>query len=223
MEDTSTGVPGPETPDADYTEEGSQAPSQELGSPSQDSTITPEAEEAQEEARKIAKTTRRGAQTILNLAIPGAGTVAGLAFGALDRQVQKLVDAYQSAGMTERKAMEERYPNLIPRAQAMGINSYYGMDKYYAWAEKSGLRGTPSREGGGPGGIASLGGGSRNDDQTGVPPTPDTPSTPSGRRPDIYYMWDLGVNIPSPSDPNYTQYQTYLAERLAAQRAMGYV
>lgn len=70
-------------------------------------------------------------------------------------------------------------------------------------------------------GIASLGPKPKGDETT--TPTPDTPSTTSGRRPDIYYMWDLGINIPSPSDPNYNQYQTYLAERLAAQRAMGYV
>jgi hypothetical protein len=56
-----------------------------------------------------------------------------------------------------------------------------------------------------------------------TPAPPSSQPTPSGRRPDIYYMWDLGVNIPSPGDPNYTQYQTYLAERLAAQRAMGYI
>jgi hypothetical protein len=61
--------------------------------------------------------------------------------------------------------------------------------------------------------------------ESATPPSSDggTAPAPSGRRPDIYYMWDLGVNIPSPGDPNYTQYQTYLAERLAAQRAMGYV
>lgn len=70
-------------------------------------------------------------------------------------------------------------------------------------------------------GIASLGPKPKGDETT--TPTPDTPSTSPGRRPDIYYMWDLGINIPSPSDPNYNQYQTYLAERLAAQRAMGYV
>jgi hypothetical protein len=207
----------------DFPEE-SASPSQEAASPSQDITLSPEAEEAQEEARKIAKTTRRGAQTLLNLAVaPGVGTAAGQVFKYLDGQVQKLVDAYQDAGMTERKAMEEKYPNLIPRAQAMGINSYYGMDKYNAWAEASGLRSPPSREGGG-GGISDIvaGGTPRAPGGTTEPPSTQPP-TQSGRRPDIYYMWDLGVNIPSPGAPNYTQYQTYLAERLAAQRAMGYV
>ena len=35
-------------------------------------------------------------------------------------------------------------------------------------------------------------------------------------RPSIYFMWDVGVNIPSPSDPTYTLYQQYLAERAAS-------
>jgi hypothetical protein len=30
----------------------------------------------------------------------------------------------------------------------------------------------------------------------------------------------LGVNIPSPNDPTYTMYMTYLAERNAASAAM---
>lgn len=53
-------------------------------------------------------------------------------------------------------------------------------------------------------------------------PTESTTGTTTkvGPRPEIYYYWDLGVNIPSPTDPNYTQYQTYLRERAAAQAAM---
>jgi hypothetical protein len=208
-------------------EEGA-SPSQETASPSQDSTITPEAEEAQEAARRRAQTARRVSTPLLNIAAPGLGTVAGQVFKFADAQMQKLVDAYQDASMTERKAMEERYPNLIPRAEAMGINSYYGMDKYNAWAEKSGLRAPPSREGGG----------SRSDDQYGINRgitsdgisgdsgsdsgggTGGTGGSDNGRRPYIYYEWDLGVNIPSPSDPTYTMYMTYLAERNAAQAAM---
>lgn len=197
-------------------------PSQGPAAPSQDITISEEAELAQEEARKRAGQARKGTQTALNFVAAPLGTVVGEGLKALDARTQKLVDDYQVAGMPERKVMEEKNPNLIARANEMGINSYYGMDKYNSWAEKSGLRAPPSREGGGENsGIRSLTREPEGDETT--TPTPDTPSTPSGRRPDIYYMWDLGVNVPSPSDPNYTQYQTYLAERLAAQRAMGYV
>jgi hypothetical protein len=205
-----------------YRNETSVSPSQEPAAPSQDITITEEAELAQEKARKRAGQAKKGTQTVLNFVAPGLGTVVGGGLKALDARTQKLVDDYQSAGMAERKVMEEKYPNLIARAEEMGINSYYGMDKYNSWAEKSGLRAPPSREGGGENsGIASLGTRPTGDSTT--TPRPDTPSTTPGRRPDIHYMWDLGINIPSPSDPNYNQYQTYLAERLAAQRAMGYV
>lgn len=51
-------------------------------------------------------------------------------------------------------------------------------------------------------------------------PTTGTPVT-SGTRPYIYYQWDLGMNVPSPSDPNYTQYQKYLSEREARRVALG--
>jgi hypothetical protein len=45
-------------------------------------------------------------------------------------------------------------------------------------------------------------------------------SSDSGERPEIYYQWDLGVNIPSPGDPKYTDYIVYLAERQAAAEKM---
>jgi hypothetical protein len=200
----------------------SASPSQESAPPSQDFTITEEAELAQDAARKRAGQVRKGTQVVLNSVAAPLGTVVGEGLKALDARTQKLVDAYQVAGMSERKVMEEKYPNLIARANEMGINSYYGMDRYNSWAEKSGLRGAPDRRGGGENsGILSLTRQPKGDETT--TPEPEAPSTSSGSRPDIYYMWDLGINIPSPGDPNYTQYQTYLAERLAAQRAMGYV
>lgn len=62
---------------------------------------------------------------------------------------------------------------------------------------------TPAYMGGGPSGPAS-----------GVPQPVTT--TTSGR-PYIYYQWDVGVNIPSPGDPNYTSYQEYLRRRAQAQ------
>jgi hypothetical protein len=209
-------------PPRDYGNEDSVSPSQEPAAPSQDITITEEAELAQDAARKRSGQVRKGTQVVLNSVAAPLGTVVGEGLKAFDARTQKLVDAYQVAGMSERKVMEEKNPNLIARANEMGINSYYGMDRYNSWAEKSGLRGAPDRRGGGENsGILSLTRQPKGDETT--TPEPDAPSTTPGRRPDIYYMWDLGVNVPSPSDPNYNQYQTYLAERLAAQRAMGYV
>lgn len=226
LEDTATGVPGDETPSTDYTDEGpAPVDESELATPDK-----PGEELTQEQEQKLKETLKRGGLGIrIGAGVLGAAGVpfAGLAGGYLSRQYQKnkIEQIKQYAAMTDAQklAAEKRNPELVGWAHRLGIDSVNDYDFYQSWADKSGLRGTPSREGGGPGGIASLGSGSRDDDQTGVSPTPDTPSTPSGRRPDIYYMWDLGVNIPSPSDPNYTQYQTYLAERLAAQRAMGFV
>jgi hypothetical protein len=80
------------------------------------------------------------------------------------------------------------------------------------------------------GGIGDLGGGNnvgqdRYDGNAVTPPAATTGTTaPSvaqdGPRPQIYFEWDLGINIPSPGDPLYTMYMTYLAERQAAAAAM---
>ena len=128
--------------------------------------------------------------------------------------------AYMQATDEQKAVLEDKYPNLTKFASDAGLTPKRDMSNYTNWAEKSGLLGTPSREGGRDNyGIASLVEKPKGDETT--TPTPDTPSSTPGRRPDIYYMWDLGVNIPSPGDPNYTQYQTYLAERLSARQAVG--
>ena len=41
-----------------------------------------------------------------------------------------------------------------------------------------------------------------------------------GRRPAIYYKWDLGVGVPSPTDSDYTLYLKYLQEKAAAKAGM---
>jgi hypothetical protein len=41
-----------------------------------------------------------------------------------------------------------------------------------------------------------------------------------GRRPAIYYKWDLGVDVPSPTDSDYTLYLKYLQEKAAAKAGM---
>jgi hypothetical protein len=189
----------------------------DLGSsmnPIQDYTISNEAEQAQQEMQDRAERARKVAGPILNVGVPGVGTLVNQGIKYADAQIQKLVDKYQGASMEERKTMEERYPNLIPRAQAMGITSYYDMDKYYSWADASGLRGVneTSRDSGGEVSYGSSGYGSGSSGSGG-----DSGSgSASGPRPQIYYEWDLGVNIPSPNDPLYTMYMTYLAERSAA-------
>jgi hypothetical protein len=155
--------------------------------------------------------------------IPGGRKLGGFLSETYNASVKKKLDNYVLATPEQRAEMERKDPSLTAWAGIIGETPQLDRSNYTNWADKSGLRAPPSREGGRDNsGIAALVDKSKGDETT--TPTPDTPSaqpTTPGRRPDIYYMWDLGVNIPSPGDPNYTQYQTYLAERLAAQRAMG--
>jgi hypothetical protein len=77
-----------------------------------------------------------------------------------------------------------------------------------------------SRSGGGNGGIMDL----FPSQNTGTAPTTPTTGTPSSttpkERPREHYYWDLGLNIPTPTDKNYTDYQNYLRQRAAARAAM---
>lgn len=182
-------------------------------------------EEQQSEAKKIIK---RGGLAIRvgGVTLSGATRLPfslGGRYLSKKYQESKLKQLENYAAMTpEKKAVAEaRNPELIGWAKELNIPSVNDYSVYQAWATERGLRAPAG--GGKSSGILALGGGPSGGATTPAPETPSTPSAPSGRRPDVYYMWDLGVNIPSPSDPNYTQYQAYLAERLAAQQAMGYV
>jgi hypothetical protein len=172
-----------------------------------------------EQAEEVGNRVERG-KTAIRVAgsrVPGLGGFLG---GKYEESVKKKLDNYVLATPEQRAEMERKDPSLTAWAGIIGETPQLDRSNYTKWADKSGLRGAPDRRGGGENsGIRSLISEQEGDETT--TPTPDTPSTSPGRRPDIYYMWDLGVNIPSPGDPNYTQYQTYLAERLAAQRAMG--
>jgi spore germination cell wall hydrolase CwlJ-like protein len=182
-------------------------------------SLTPE--QAEEVGNRVerGKTAIRGAGTGVSLVtgVPGLGGFLG---GKYEESVKKKLDNYVLATPEQRAEMERKDPSLTAWAGIIGETPQLDRSNYTNWAEKSGLRAPPSREGGRDNsGIASLVDKSKGDETT--TPTPDTPSTTPGRRPDIYYMWDLGVNVPSPGDPNYTQYQTYLAERLSARQAVG--
>ena len=184
-------------------------------------SLTPTQAEEVGNRVKRGKTAIRGAGTGVSLVtgVPGLGGFLG---GKYEESVKKKLDNYVLATPEQRAEMERKDPSLTAWADIIGETPQLDRRNYTDWAEKSGLRVAPDRRGGGENPeIRSLTRRPKGDETT--TPEPDTPSTTPGRRPDIYYMWDLGINIPSPGDPNYTQYQTYLAERLAAQRAMGYV
>lgn len=233
---TSTGMPGSETPaddSVDTSDEAATSPrpvdESELATPDK-----PGEELTQEQEQKLKETLKRGGLGIrIGAGVVGAAGVplAGLAGGYLSRQYQKskIEQIKQYAAMTDAQklAAEKRNPELVGWAHRLGIDSVNDYDFYQSWADRAGLRGPPTREGGPSGGassgIGSLGGGEGGGQTTPPETPPSTPSTPSGARPEIYYMWDLGINIPSPGDPNYTLYQKYLVETLAAQQAAGYV
>ena len=71
------------------------------------------------------------------------------------------------------------------------------------------------------GGITDIGSGGKNEPPRISPVEKETPKTPAkpkegGPRPSIYYKWDLGVDVPSPTDSDYTLYLKYLQEKAAA-------
>lgn len=71
-------------------------------------------------------------------------------------------------------------------------------------------------------GIATLGPNGSSNQTRPQPEQSENPSPSAAEaRPEIYFMWDVGVNIPSPGDANYTLYLKYLAERAAAKAALG--
>jgi hypothetical protein len=49
---------------------------------------------------------------------------------------------------------------------------------------------------------------------------PKPKANEGGKRPAIYYKWDLGVSVPSPTDSDYTLYLKYLQEKAAAKAAV---
>lgn len=184
----------------------------------------------QEEMRKQDKLNRAG----IRVAKAVTGPV-GRAFSVADtlRKVftgkttaeatADLKRAYMQASSAQRAELEKTYPNLTKFAADAGIEPQLPMSNYTDWSRANRLAETSGRGDGreqGMGGIADI----TSTAGTGATPsaTPSTASTASAR-PYIYYEWDLGINVPSPGDPKYTDYQKYLQERADAQKALGLV
>jgi len=111
------------------------------------------------------------------------------------------------------------------------VNAYDRLDplKKQQMRERAGKGGG---FGGGPtsftspgGGKVDIGSGGKNQPIR-VKPVEEQATQPkqkekeSGRRPAIYYKWDLGVDVPSPTDSDYTLYLKYLQEKAAAKAGM---
>jgi len=205
-----------------YPRPTSATPTEIAQAPSQ-AGLTKEDEKVIKQELKPAKTAIRGAGFLTGLGLGApVGIGSGLAYRGYEKSVVNKLNAYKAATPAERDAMERNDPSIIAWAPSIGIQPQNDIGMYNSWAAERGLRGPGESSGGQPrdtqyaGGIGSLPSGTTA--MSGTPSTPSTPSTPtSGVRPYEYYQWDVGVNIPSQTDPNYTNYQEYLRRRAAAQ------
>ncbi len=203
----------------------------EATSPSFSQGMTEDQEERVDETLDRVKNFQKVVGPTIGLAtgVP-VNTVARRLTNAYIDNVKERLNKYAAMTDAEKAVAEARDPALIGWGRVAGIPSVNDYSTYTSWADRSGLR-APQSTGGGGGddrsSIAALanyemaigrgGGGGSNEDRD------STSSVPSGARPYIYYEWDLGLNIPSPSDPKYTDYQKYLSERAAAQSSFGMV
>ena len=125
--------------------------------------------------------------------------------------------------------LETKYPNLTKFAQQAGLEPRLPMSNYESWRQRSfgtggGGGGSTSTTSPG-GGITDIGSGGKNEpprieqaEKEAAKPKPKPKE--DGRRPAIYYKWDLGVGVPSPTDSDYTLYLKYLQEKAAAKAGM---
>ena len=106
------------------------------------------------------------------------------------------------------RELDERYGRR-PVDQVAGRDVYAGN----VVGRGDPMSGTRGGELGGSlgGGIGGLGGGTSGGFGSG--------GDSGDIRPYIYFQWDVGVNIPSPGDPLYTQYQEYLKTKETAPSA----
>jgi hypothetical protein len=185
----------------------------------------------QELMRDIDKRNKQGVRGIKS--IPGLGRVVeGLDFGRGLITGKKTTEAdadlkraYMQGNSAQRAELEAKYPNLTKFAQMAGEEPQLPMSNYNDWRQKS--FGTGGGGGGSTsitsqgGGTPDIGSGGKNEpirvkqaEKETTKPKPKPKG--DGRRPAIYYKWDLGVSVPSPTDSDYTLYLKYLQEKAAA-------
>jgi len=110
---------------------------------------------------------------------------------------------YMQASPEEQAAMRQKYPDVRRFAVSIGqIPPNVGTQ--YAG-------GVPTQEPGGKGN--DLGSPSSGNYPTSYGGPYSTASAVEEGRPSQYYLWDLGVGVPSPGDPEYNDYQEYLKDR----------
>lgn len=123
------------------------------------------------------------------------------------------------AGYLTKKQVEAEKKKIDAMSEAE-FNAY--MDRMNQRREAQ-LHGESSDRSGGIYDIIPTSGEPFSTPTTTTPPSSPPPVEASTGRPYSHYEWDLGFNVPSPSDPKYTEYQKYLAERRAAYSNIGMV
>lgn len=148
-----------------------------------------------------------------NMAVPGTSTAV--------KQTKKAMGIETPKEFLSRPSYEQSYLRDVARAENVRMGrDPLGRTSYTTADGQTVQRTGPSfGQGGDRGGIASL-----------TVPTPTVAPAPTesttgttqmgGPRPYIHFQWDLGLNIPKPTDPNYPDYQRYLANRAASAAAI---
>ena len=187
--------------------------------------------EVQEVMRDIDEKNKRGVKGMK--ATPGLGNVLkvgdvirGFITGKSTTESDAdLKRAYMQGSPAQQAELEAKYPNLTKFAQQAGLEPRLPMSNYESWRQRS--FGTGGGGGGSTsitspgGGITDIGSGGKNEPPRISPVEKETPKPKpkpkeGGPRPAIYYKWDLGIDVPSPTDSDYTLYTKYLQEKAAA-------
>lgn len=207
----STGYPGVQ-PASSESSVASVAPSQIGGAEFQPYGMTVEQQkEFDKYGNRVQRTAQAGSVVTAPLGF-GLGFGLRMAGSAINKAAEAKVNKYVASTPAERAEQERKDPSLIGWARAIGVQPQNDYSVYQAWAQERGLR-SPEESRGNQQDVQYAGG-------IGALPSASTPvgtSEQTGSRPYEYYQWDVGVNIPSPGDPNYTSYQEYLRRRAQAQ------
>lgn len=155
----------------------------------------------------------------------GIPAIAGMGTEQALKLFEKTRDIESPKDFLSRPSYEQAFLRDLARAEnvrmgrdPLGRTSYTTADGEVVQGPAAG-GGRGFGQGGDRGGIASL----VAPTETVAPaPTESTTGTTQmgGPRPYIHFQWDLGLNIPKPTDPNYPDYQRYLANRAASAAAI---
>lgn len=164
-----------------------------------------------ESIQKQEKTNRRGIGFMEKAPIIGPVLRAG------ERVYEKITGNDIADAATQKKY---EYLQSSPEKQAQMRNSDPSIRRFAASIGQTTEPGKVQSAGGKDNvrfsGIGGLGGVAERPNRTSIGTSATTAKKePSGfgDRPYKYYQWDVGINIPTPDDPDYNDYMAYLAKR----------